>query len=312
MDNCTCYEDHVTYCDDQRAGNCDCPDGEDCTCEEPDYKGTYPGCMCEDTFEHTCLDYADLDCNSDYCDCSCHFNDDDSDGGFELVSRILSGTEGLDEIRTVCKLLNRAGDYGVKSDCGLHVHIYAGDMTLKQLKQVVLLWIKHEIQIGHLVDSDRLDNHYCTPLVRYLNYDCNDYDARVLSMVARIKRASTIAELVNDISRYSRYYSLNLNAYKQYKTIEFRMHEGTINSNEIVAWITFLQKLVDRACEMHHVTVTPIKAESKFISRQTNKLTAIDTLRSIKLTGDTLVHFATKLGYTGMCNNGDRQLSLTM
>lgn len=52
---------------------------------------------------------------------------------FELVSPILNGEDGINELKTVCRVLNECGAK-VNKSCGTHVHIDAADFTLEHWK----------------------------------------------------------------------------------------------------------------------------------------------------------------------------------
>jgi hypothetical protein len=48
----------------------------------------------------------------------------------------------------------------------------------------------------------------------------------------------------------SRYYGVNLQSYTVHGSIEFRMHQGTLNPQKIKHWVIFLLKLVQKCKEI--------------------------------------------------------------
>lgn len=134
----------------------------------------------------------------------------------EIVSPILSGSEGLAEINKMCMILNDLG-FTVNVSCGLHVHHNARDLSLQQRTQVFELYRKKETLIDTIVSPSRRENNnrYCRSLV----------GGRGLPD--------------------SRYYKVNPMSYSKYGTIEFRQHQGTINYQKISNWIRLTQRITE-------------------------------------------------------------------
>lgn len=163
----------------------------------------------------------------------------DSSCGHEVVSPILRGYEGLDEIEKVCEILQSAG-YSVNSRCGFHVHHGIAHLSKKQIRNIYLLAIKWENVVDRLVAPSRRNNDYCESISR---------------------NAKTLAEVQNcmDIlvkrghSHYAmqvipgRFRKVNPEAYSRHGTIEFRQHQGTLNFDKMRFWIIMTQNFVTRA-----------------------------------------------------------------
>lgn len=152
--------------------------------------------------------------------------------GLELVSPVMSGHEGLEELRKVLEALNEAGAQ-VDSSCGVHVHHDAGDFTLRTFKNLYGLQIRFEDAIDELVAPSRRgdNNRYCRSNDRNLNVLAN---------------ASSVTEIIDRIYP-SRYVKLNCQSYRRIGTIEFRQHQGSTNYKKIAAWIVFTQMMVEKA-----------------------------------------------------------------
>jgi len=144
----------------------------------------------------------------------------------ELVTPKLFGAEGFGKIRMALGACNVIGSK-VNSTCGLHVHIDAC-WTREELLELAKLVVKIEQKIlWPLVPPSRRNNTYSKRLTR---------NALLVSM--------QYPDFHNP-NRSHRYYSLNLQAYHQYKTVEFRIHNGTTDPDKTSNWIVFLLKLCD-------------------------------------------------------------------
>jgi hypothetical protein len=172
-------------------------------------------------------------------------------GAMEVVSPVLTGEEGLNEVRKVVKLLAQAG-YRTNRTCGFHVHWNVADFTGKNVQSLLRLYAKFENVIDYLVSPSRRGNNndYCQSMVK-------DGD---LSWVTRLARnegrdtARTIADQFahhyRSAGRASRYHKVNVTAYPLYGTIEFRQHQGTVNHEKVISWILFTQQLVNKSKEV--------------------------------------------------------------
>ena len=154
-------------------------------------------------------------------------------GGFEVVSPVLHGEQGLEEARAVADVLSDAGAR-VNRSCGFHVHFDASDLSVDDVKTIMRRYADHETEIDALMPPSRrgAGNSYCNTLTR-LPFD-------------RLMRASSIQDMARIMG--SRYYKVNLQAFQRHGTIEFRQHSGTANSAKIANWVRFLAEFID-ACK---------------------------------------------------------------
>lgn len=148
--------------------------------------------------------------------------------GFELVSPILNGEDGLNQVRTVGRVLNAAGAK-VNKGCGLHVHHEAVGFNAESLKKVVKIYGRMEKQIDEMMPKSRRENN---------NRFCQSVIGADLDYLAT--RGSHI---------YSprRYFKVNLQSYFRQGTVEFRQHSGTVEAKKMVNWILFTALIVDKA-----------------------------------------------------------------
>ena len=147
---------------------------------------------------------------------------------FELVSPILHGEQGLEELEKVCWVLDLC-NAKVNGTCGLHVHMDAAEFDLSTWKNLILTYKRLEGVIDNFMPRSRRNNHYCKTLT-------------TISEV-KINRASNISDLRAAFS-HNRYHKVNLEAYTRHRTVEFRQHGGSTNFTKMSAWIHFLAKMI--------------------------------------------------------------------
>lgn len=172
--------------------------------------------------------------------------------GYELVSPILKGEDGLEQIRKVSKVLVDCR-YGVDISTGFHVHIGFEDMTPQQICDVLVRYGKHEKEIDWMVaKSRRTGNSNCQSLDNWMRNPVFNDVGRARSMEDVLGRISYnsrthINELQgNRVEGYSRFSKVNLFPYlRGHDTIEFRHHQGTIEADKIINWVSFLMAFIE-------------------------------------------------------------------
>lgn len=151
--------------------------------------------------------------------------------GWEVVSPVLSGEQGIETVRKACRVLTRLGAKPNRS-CGLHVHHGARDLTVAAVKALARTWHANQGIIDGLVSPSRRganSSYYCRPLSS-----------------TDLTRIESIRDL-RSLSRLDRYRSLNLASYGRHGTVEVRQHQGTCDAEKVVSWIRFGQALIDTA-----------------------------------------------------------------
>ena len=147
---------------------------------------------------------------------------------FELVSPILHGEQGIEELEKVCWVLDLC-NAKVNDTCGLHVHMDAAEFDLTTWKNLIITYKRLEGVIDNFMPHSRRNNHYCQTLTTISE--------------AKINRASNISDLRAAFS-HNRYHKVNLEAYARHRTVEFRQHGGSTNFTKMSAWIHFLAKMI--------------------------------------------------------------------
>src|ERR1035437_749468 len=76
------------------------------------------------------------------------------DNGVEVVSPILSGEAGIADAVKVADILKEAG-CTVNKSWGLHVHVFAGDLTVPQMKKLAITFVHSETAFHAIVPPSR-------------------------------------------------------------------------------------------------------------------------------------------------------------
>jgi hypothetical protein len=153
-------------------------------------------------------------------------------GGAELVSPILQGTRGFEQLAKASAALNAAG-VTINRSTGLHVHHDVRDLRVSAFKTFVRNWSNCQDAIDMMVaPSRRLDrNMYCRRLTGRDLASVDLLETMDLHLAART--------LSGD-----RYRTLNLQSYGRYGTVEVRQHQGSIDGAQISAWVRFGQAMI--------------------------------------------------------------------
>jgi hypothetical protein len=189
--------------------------------------------------------------------------------GMEIVSPVLSGEEGIRQVRIIGEVLVAMGAT-VTTSCGLHVHVGAADLSLDGLKKVAKNYIKFETFFDHIMPrSRRADNnrYVMSNRARFGGYT-ND---AVNAAFARIDRATTTDDLVLAVSP-SRYSKLNYQSMHRYRTVEFRQHSGTVEPGKMTNWVQLCVAFVEASAKSNprprttEKAVTPAEELNRFFN----------------------------------------------
>lgn len=164
--------------------------------------------------------------------------------GWEVVSPVLNGVEGIQKLVTVMNTLNtfvERSELTVNFLTGLHVHLGYSSPKLNEVRSLVLHMHKVEPYLGALVSRSRTTefvrdgvydvtkpNEYCTPIRKQLTKKA-------------LKESRTVRQLVGKVKE--RYATLNLKPLTDISTVEFRLHNGTTEALKIVRWISICQQV---------------------------------------------------------------------
>ena len=116
-------------------------------------------------------------------------------------------------------------DHRVNTSCGLHVHIDCRGRTEDDVRKIAKRMTAWMIALKEFVPESRRNN--------------TDYAAL-------------------SFSETNRYRAVNFTAFKKYKTLEIRLHSGTVDYTKIIAWI--------RLCELLFVINTKPKSGAEGVA----------------------------------------------
>jgi hypothetical protein len=159
--------------------------------------------------------------------------------GNELVSPVLTGIDGMEQVKKVCLALTRAGAK-VNTSCGFHVHFGANDLNMEHFRALFQSYIELEGKIDEMMPSSRRNNAntYCKSLTSIATSKS--------AALAKIRSARTIGEMSSAFS-VSRYFKLNIQSFQRHGTIEFRQHSGTTQFSKVKNWILICARLLEYA-----------------------------------------------------------------
>ncbi len=164
--------------------------------------------------------------------------------GCEVVSPVLSGEEGIAELRRVMNALEGAG-CKVRVDCGFHLHVGASDYKLRELRNIAKCFVKFENFFDHIMPASRradANRYVLSNRSRYGGYT----DLAANAAMDAFARARSIPALIS-ANQNSRYFKLNLVPLTKYGTIEFRQHSGTVNADKAENWVRLILSFVEQA-----------------------------------------------------------------
>ncbi len=153
----------------------------------------------------------------------------------EVVSPILQGENGMQQVKSVCKALNSV-NAKVNKSCGFHVHFSAADFTIEQWRNLFINYALFEEHIDKMMPVSRRDSN---------NRFCQSKKTEVLANIERINAATELIDITNAIRQNTRYVKLNVESFWRHGTVEFRQHSGTVDFNKISAWVEILNSLIE-------------------------------------------------------------------
>lgn len=129
-----------------------------------------------------------------------------------------------------------------------HIHIDVSDMTYVQFINFLTLSVMFEQVLYKYVAPHRSNNHFCWSFL-----DCQ-------SLVDRVKQVNNTArngsprDVMNAFEHHfsagsTKYSGINLSSVSRYGSLEFRMHEGTMDVNAIIRWINILLTMKEYAMD---------------------------------------------------------------
>jgi hypothetical protein len=161
--------------------------------------------------------------------------------GFEVVSPVLQGEEGIALTRKVLTTLEQAGAT-VDRQCGIHVHYGVNDWDLSQWKNIFKQYVKFEDALDSILpasrrlSSNRFIRGFTSTSTVHQNFKMDNIDD-----------ARSLRDLFNTAQSGSRYYKLNAASFWSHGTIEFRHHSGSVDADKVEAWLRLTSGMIQMA-----------------------------------------------------------------
>jgi len=165
----------------------------------------------------------------------------------EIVSPVLKGMDGLNQVVRVFNILNEAGAK-VNRSCGFHVHVGVQSVLGERANDegLVVRWVRrmlhlvsvHELGLFAITGKrSRLDNCYCETIK-------GQWD-QVLETTSSLETITRKVEYHGE-----RYHTLNLcNLADGKRTVEFRVFGATLDGIQAIGYVITAMGITHRAAE---------------------------------------------------------------
>ena len=156
--------------------------------------------------------------------------------GNEIVSPVLFGLDGINQIKKATIALNKTGAK-VNNSCGFHVHFGITDLTIDNIKNLAKTHIAIEDKFDSIVPDSRRKNN---------NSYCKSLTSIATNKTLAINKINDATSISNFISIFtSRYVKMNFQSYTRQGTVEFRQHSGTTTFSKIKNWILICARMIE-------------------------------------------------------------------
>jgi hypothetical protein len=167
-------------------------------------------------------------------------------GGNEIKSGILRGSEGLEEVKKVLKVLRDSGCV-INNSCGVHIHHGFKNKddaeNAKIIHNACLLYYNFKNKINKILPLDRRHNKYCRHFrPAEIEHLSQEYSKEPELRNQYGKKYAFHLDFCSDRNR-----AVNICAYFTHETLEFRQHSGTLDDNKTINWILFTQAFMTTA-----------------------------------------------------------------
>lgn len=173
---------------------------------------------------------------------------DDYPWPIEFISPILSGDDGLNDVIGFVNYISKFSS--TNASCGFHIHVNAQDIPPKEVGQIAIAWKLIEEDLFKAMPKNRRECRHCKPLDYEIGALAGVVDEIGLARLVygtRTMSIETFRELTRQKYHDARYKTLNLHAYFNKKTIEFRIHQATFSPEKLERWAEITTRLVEQA-----------------------------------------------------------------
>jgi predicted DNA-binding WGR domain protein len=147
----------------------------------------------------------------------------DSSCGYEIASPILSGPQGIFDLKlAVDKIKDALLDTHMPDDrCGIHITVDVSDFNKVDIKRLIIGFLKAQHHFFDMCNESRQNNTYCK------KYNISKIDQCI--------RATTVSK-IQSILNICKYRGLNLTKLSD-KVVEFRMFQSELSARKITEWV---------------------------------------------------------------------------
>lgn len=162
-------------------------------------------------------------------------------------AEVLEALKGFYDMVDAIRKAER-GVFDFSERTSIHIHVDVRDLTSKQIKALVKLYMIYEKSFFDFIGRHRYHNVFCIPVAE--------------STLLNKPRGKTF------YSEWDKYCALNLATLQQFGTVEFRGMAGTDDVKTIIAWVLMVTCLVEQAASIPPEEVDSIindlKVESQY------------------------------------------------
>lgn len=183
----------------------------------------------------------------------------------EIVSAPARGTWFIAQVTELCDTL-ALYNAAVNKSCGLHVHVDMRRVSQGKILSAIRLYSRIEKALFSIVSFSRRGESKAT-LIKYQNQGgyagpwadklklagvLNDEVSiesrmKALDLMTYQNEATANSYKTSHMKHGSRYHGLNIQSLHVHNTLEFRLHQGTVNANKILMWAGVCSAIVEYA-----------------------------------------------------------------
>lgn len=156
-------------------------------------------------------------------------------------------------LKNIMDILKNMG-HKADNKCGTHVHL---DMRSRDVNQVYRNFFKTQKFLRKFLTKSRKNNRYC----RVNKHD--DFEDQ------------------RELGEDERYYGINVQAYERHNTLEIRMHQGTLQADELIPWIKCLIKIANHKVSVPKEVNTLKQARQQYQIEDTLAKTLEDRIYTV-------------------------------
>jgi hypothetical protein len=165
--------------------------------------------------------------------------------GWEIVSPILSGFNGLAQLEAICNAMPEP-DYSVDRSTGLHIHHSIAGLNGQQVGNAFGIYWAYQTVLNYLVAPSRRGyQNYTKPIPDSSVRDSHEFKSMTKRQATDKIKAGMGCHHRAACRCSARYHSVNPLSILTQDTIEFRQHQGTTSYTKISNWILLTQSIIE-------------------------------------------------------------------